>query len=130
MNTITFSNINKKLQIIKKKDKIFKKIEQDLEKRFLKSLKELQNHKIADYDIVAKVEVFDTLLGYEPILTVYYSYRTFKDKGLYGLNIFGLDLKVGKIYWYLIDKFGLKNIDTKFYFWSEIEMKNQKYFLF
>jgi len=116
------------IPIIKRKDKILRKVEEDLERRFFESLKEIKSKKICDYEIDPKVEVFDTLLGYEPIFTIHYIEEMFKDKSPYSLNFYGLDLKVGRLCWYVIDAFGLESVNTKFYYWSDIEIKNQKFF--
>ena len=116
------------ISIIKKKDKVLRKIELDLKKRFVESFEELKNKKISDYEIDPKVEIFDTLLGYEPIYTIFYGKREFTEHDLCDLKLHGMDLKVCYLFWCIIDYFGLKSINTRFYYWSEIKIQNQKFF--
>ena len=120
------------IQIIQKKDKIFKKVELNLEKRFFESLKEIESKKICDYEIDATIEVYDAPIEecYEPILEIFYTDMIFKDKEPYHLNMYGLDLKVSWIYWHLIYSLGLRAIESEFYFLSDIEVRNQMLFRF
>ncbi len=118
------------IPIIQRKDEIFKKIELNLEKRFFESLKEIESKKIFDYEIDATIEVYDAAIEecYEPILNIFYTDLIFQDKEPYSLSLYGLNLRVSRICWYLIDSLGLKAIEQEFYFWSDIEVKNQMFF--
>ncbi len=113
---------------IKKKDKIFRKIEKDLKERFFESLAELRKKKIFDYEIQPKIEVFDVLIGEDPFLCLPYTDELLLDESLWSLKVYGLDLMVGRLCWYVLQKLGLKSIKTEFYYWSDIEIKNQKFF--
>jgi hypothetical protein len=116
------------IPLIKKKDQIFRKIEEDLKVRFYKTQKQLKNSKIFDYEIDAVIYVYDGLLNYEDILRISYSQYSFEDNYQYDLHFYGFDMKVSSLMWNLIDNFGIRIIPTKLSFWSEIETKNQKSF--
>jgi len=127
---------NKDLRlIIEQKDKIFRAIEMDLVKRYLLTLKELQiNKTIHDFEISPEISIFKINGDGNPFTTIYYSGHHLnkdihnKDNNLYNLNIFGIDLKICNMTWHMIDKVGLNNIDSKFIYWSNIEILNQKFF--
>ena len=117
---------------IKRKNKIMRKIEEDLRKRTFESLDELKRKKISDYEIEAKVEVYDGLLSYEPILTVDYPEFTM-GRGEYSLCSlkhapYEIDIEICYLFWRVIDTFGLRAVETKFTYWSEIKKHNQKFF--
>jgi hypothetical protein len=116
------------VSIIKKKDVMLRKIENDLAKRFFESLAEINNKSISDYEIDAKVEIYDLVTRYEPIFALHYSRRIFKDKTLYSLKVYGYDFYVGRLCWSLIDTFGLNILSAQVCIWSEIEIINQKFF--
>ena len=52
--------------------------------------------------------VFDTLLGYDELLRVWYAKEIFEDREPYTLSIFGLDLKVSHLMWRLLDTLELR----------------------
>ncbi len=56
------------------------------------TLKELERKKISDYKIEPQIMVFDTLLGYDELLRIWYAKETFEDREPYSLSIYGLDL--------------------------------------
>ena len=117
------------IPIIKQKDKIFQKIEKDLYARFMATLKELERKKISDYEIEPQIMVFDTLLGYDELLRIWYAKETFEDRDPYSLSIYGLDLKVSHLMWRLLDTLGLRAAQVKFSFWSEVRVRDQKFFI-
>ena len=117
------------IPIIEQKDKIFQKIEKDLYTRFMATLKELESKKINDYEIEPQIMVFDTLLGYEKILNIWYAKEIFEDREPYSLGIFGLDLKVCHLTWRLLDTLGIRAAQVKFSFWSEVRVMDQKFFV-
>ena len=117
------------IPIIKQKDRIFQKIEKDLYARFMATLKELERKKISDYEIEPQIMVFDTLLGYDELLRIWYIKEMFEDRDLYSLSIYGLDLKVSYLMWRLLDTLGLRAAQVKFSFWSEVRVRDQKFFI-
>ncbi|WP_201337540.1 MULTISPECIES: hypothetical protein [unclassified Nitratiruptor] len=115
------------IPIAKKKDKIFRKIEEDLGKRVKESLREIKSKKISDYNIEIQVKVFDTLLGYEQFLELFYTEEMFEDGVLYHLRELN-NMEVCRLFWHVIEFFGLRIITTELSFWSEITIDNQKFF--
>ena len=115
--------------IIKQKDRIFRKIEKDLYARFMATLKKLESKKISDYEIEPQILVFDTLLGYDELLRVWYTKEIFEDREPYSLSIFGLDLGVCHLTWRLLDTLGLRAVQAKLSFWSEVRVREQKFFI-
>lgn len=114
---------------IKQKDKIMRKIEEDLKRRYFESLREIENKKhISDYEIEIEFEVFDTLNSDEPVLKILFVEGMFEDNEPYSLSLFGIDMQVGRLCWYFLDGLGLQSIQKKFFFWSEIKIRNQKFF--
>ena len=117
------------IPLIKSKDKILKKIEEDLKRRYYKSLKELENNKkISDFEIEAKVDIYDTLFDGIPIYTLHYGESMFEDDEPWTLSLFGIDLKVGRLCWYQLEALGLRSIQKRFYYWSEVKIRDQKFF--
>lgn len=119
------------IPLIKQKDKIMRKIEEDLKRRYFESLREIENKKhISDYEIEIEFEVFDTLNSDEPVLKILFTEGMFEDNEPYSLSLFGIDMQVGRLCWYFLDGLGLQSIQKKFFFWSEIKVRNQKFFEF
>ena len=119
------------IPIIKSKDRIMRKIEEDLKRRYERCLKELErNKKISDFEIEPKIDIYDTSLGDATVGTCYYDKEIFEDERLYTLQHYGIDIEVGRLCRYMIDTLGLRSIHRKFSFWSEIEMRDQKFFEF
>ena len=117
------------IPLIQQKDKILRKIEEDLKRRYFQSLENMKSQKnISDFEIEMKFDVYDTLNGDVPIMNILCSKRMFEDDMLWSLNLYGIDLKVGRFCWYLIDSLGLRSIQKEFFFWSEIKVRNQKFF--
>ena len=115
-------------KIIKQKDKIFHSIQKDQQKRYKKLLSQLQNDTtIQEYEIKATIEVYDK--SSQKLLTTIYS--TFlEDMQLYDLkNIYNIDLKACQITYMILQDLGLNGIKQKLIIWSDVVIKNQKYFV-
>jgi len=117
------------IQEISQKDKIFLKIEKDLEARYNKMLKQMKTEKIADYEVEAEISVYDGFLSEYEILNIIFSKYSFNAKNSYSLeSVYGIDIKVGSIFYFLIDRFGIEVVKTKLHYFSEIKISNQKFF--
>ena len=47
---------------------------------------------------------------------------------MYDLKFWGIDIKVSKLLWGLIDKFGIRIVETKLNVWSEIKTNLQMFY--
>jgi len=113
---------------IQQKEKIFSSIEKDLECRYTRALTQIKEEKIHDYEVEAYITIFDGFLNEYEILNIIFTEHSFKDTELYSLAIFGFDVKVGRVMYHLIDTFGIQIVRAKLNFWSELEIRNQKFF--
>ena len=121
---------DKLLLKIKSKDHLFEKIEQDLYKRYLNTMSHLKNSKNSDFNIESVVNVYEdeAYESYNPILKIYLNKHNRDDNTRYSLHLYGFDIRVSNILYFLIDKFGINIINKKLSFWSEISIDEQKKF--
>ena len=115
---------------IKQKDKIFSSIEKDLKTRCRKAVSQVKTEKIHDYEIDTYLTIFDGFLNDYEILNIIFLKRFFDNTEGYSLSLYGLDMKVGMIMYRLIETFGIRIALIELSYWSELKIRNQKFFNF
>ena len=99
------------IPFIKSKDKILRKIEKDLKRRYDETLRQLENNKkISDFEIEPKIEILDILLSDEPLHTINYGRSMSEVDELWSLGLFGIDLKVSWLCRFQLEALGLRSI--------------------
>ncbi len=113
---------------IKQKNKMLINIEQDLIYRYKKASKQIKKENIDDYELEAYISVFDVFSNEYEITKVIFSKHSLSEAKTYSLAVFSLDIEVNRIMYHLIDTFGIKIVTTKLHYWSELIIRNQKFF--
>ncbi len=114
------------IPVIDKKNKIYNAFIADLEKKYFRTKKFLENMNLWDYNLEAHIEFFD--IGDCIIFEECMNYETF-DASSCSLSLYGLDMQVNFLLWRLIDAFGLRIVTAKIYIWSEIKTDLQMSYL-
>ena len=125
-NQLNIQELRKK---IKKLDKIYEKVEEDLANRYYKTVEFLQSQSnIYDYEIDSTIEVYDNV-NEEKIETFYYYSGIFKNKNKYDIRQL-LNCKepllVSDLMYHLFSIYGFYILEQKFIFWSNVNSSNQK----
>jgi hypothetical protein len=119
-------DFNKSLiPIIQKKDKIYKAMQKDIFKKYFKLKEFLNTMKICDKNIEIVITFFD--IGGNEIYFNICNENTLKNS-IYDLKIENSNIKINRILWGLIDKFGIRIATAKLNMWCEIKTDLQMFY--
>jgi len=106
------------IPLIKKKDKVYQALMNDLENKYYKTKKFLKSINLWDYNLDGHIEFFD--IAGNAIFEEWIHFETY-DLDPCSLKLYGLDIDVSYIFWRLIDAFGLRIVTAKIDVWSEVK---------
>jgi hypothetical protein len=113
------------IPLIKKKDKIYRAVQKDSIKKYFKTKEFLNSMNICDKNIEIKITFFD--IAGNDVYFNEWSETAFKNL-MYDLKFWGIDIKISRLLWGLIDKFGIRIVETKLNVWSEIKTDLQMFY--
>ena len=106
------------IPIIKKKNRIFLAITNKLKKDYYAQKSFLDAQKLSDYNLDIEITIFDIAGN---ILFNLLCGEYLFNEDIYNLNIFGIDMNVNKLFWRIIDSFGIRIVNAKLDIWAEVK---------
>jgi len=107
-------------QTLIKKNKIYLAIEKRIKKQYFLQKKFLNSQKMCDFNLEIEIKFFD--IAENVVFIDFCNKYTFNS--VYDFN----NIPISRLFWHLIDKFGIRIITAKLKVWSEIKSDLQMFY--